>query len=227
MPTSSIPKSKSKSKTQKPVLCADEKRLAKLEVIREKLEQGKHVQNRDLQTWLTRDEYELIDFYWEREQERRQLKYGEKPDEVKEYEEKLKKAKFFDSRADGFRKDLKKALKERYYAETLYERALEYLQEQYEKNPGIQTWFDRPIVIDKIENSNLAPNVECMPHVITSRSLINQSPVRKQTIADIKLTVVEQAIKNIKKPSASENANTGKSKKLEELLKLPEDDFGF
>ena len=40
-------------------------KLAKLEGIAEKLKHGENVQNRQLQTWLSEDEYEQITSEWE------------------------------------------------------------------------------------------------------------------------------------------------------------------
>ena len=40
-------------------------KLAKLEGIAEKLKRGEHVQNRQLQTWLSEDEYGQLDSEWQ------------------------------------------------------------------------------------------------------------------------------------------------------------------
>ena len=48
------------------ILTAEEnKRLAKLEAIADKLKRGENVQNRQLQTWLSDDEYEQIVADWD------------------------------------------------------------------------------------------------------------------------------------------------------------------
>ena len=41
------------------------KRLAKLEAIADKLRRGENVQNRQLQTWLSEDEYEQLEYEWQ------------------------------------------------------------------------------------------------------------------------------------------------------------------
>ena len=41
------------------------KRLAKLETIADKLRRGENVQNRQLQTWLSDDEYAQIEIEWQ------------------------------------------------------------------------------------------------------------------------------------------------------------------
>ena len=70
-------------------LTAEEaKRLAKLKTIADKLKRGENVQNRQLQTWLSEDEYAQIEVEWQEQLElREELK--EKPSDLKRYEEKL------------------------------------------------------------------------------------------------------------------------------------------
>ena len=75
-------------------------KLAKLEGIAEKLKRGENVQNRQLQTWLSEDEYAQVDIEWQEQLEiREELK--DKPDELERYEEKLKQATFYYNRAEG------------------------------------------------------------------------------------------------------------------------------
>ena len=83
-------------------LTAEEtKRLAKLEAISEKLRRGENVQNRQLQTWLSGDEYAQIEVEWQEQLELcSELK--DKPGELKRYEEKLKQATFNYNRAEGY-----------------------------------------------------------------------------------------------------------------------------
>ena len=68
-------------------------KLAKLEAIAAKLRRGENVQNRQLQTWLSEEEYEQIEYEWQEQLElREELK--DKPSDLKRYEEKLKQATF-------------------------------------------------------------------------------------------------------------------------------------
>jgi hypothetical protein len=79
----------------------EEKRLAKLEAIAEKLRRGENVQNRQLQTWLSEQEYEQLDYEWQEQLElRSELK--DKPSDLKRYEEKLREATFNYNRAEGY-----------------------------------------------------------------------------------------------------------------------------
>ena len=80
-------------------LTAEEtKRLTKLETIAEKLRRGENVQNRQLQTWLSDDEYAQIEAKWQEQLElRSELK--DKPSDLKRYEEKLRETTFNYNRA--------------------------------------------------------------------------------------------------------------------------------
>ena len=70
------------------------KRLAKLEAIAEKLKRGENVQNRQLQTWLSEEEYEQLEYEWQEQLEiRNELK--DKPSDLKRYNEKLKKVMLY------------------------------------------------------------------------------------------------------------------------------------
>ena len=87
---------------------ADTKRSAKLETIADKLKRGENVQNRQLQTWLSQDEYEQVDVEWQEQLEiREELK--DKPDELKRYEDKLKEAIMMRNRSDAYHRKGKKS----------------------------------------------------------------------------------------------------------------------
>ena len=76
------------------------KRLNKLKGITDKLKRGENVQNRQLQTWLSEDEYAQIEAEWQEQLElRSDLK--DKPSDLKRYEEKLREATFNYNRAEG------------------------------------------------------------------------------------------------------------------------------
>jgi len=64
----------------------------------DELRRGENVQNRRLATWLTETEYEGFKSDWESQQQIRE-ELNDKPDELKRYEDKLKKAIFNYSRA--------------------------------------------------------------------------------------------------------------------------------
>ena len=54
-----------KANLRRTLTAEEQKRLAKLEGIAEKLKRGEHVQNRQLQTWLSQDEYAQIASEWD------------------------------------------------------------------------------------------------------------------------------------------------------------------
>ena len=54
-----------KANPRRELTSEEAKRLAKLEAIAEKLKRGKNVQNRQLQTWLTEDTYEQLEYEWQ------------------------------------------------------------------------------------------------------------------------------------------------------------------
>ena len=85
----------------------EQNRLAKLIGMLDELIRGKNVQNRRLATWLTEAEYEGFKSDWESQQQIRE-ELNDKPDELKRYEDKLKKAIFTYSRAEGCSKKRKK-----------------------------------------------------------------------------------------------------------------------
>jgi len=51
----------------------ESKRPGKLEAIADKLRRGENVQNRQLQTWLSKEEYEQLEYDWQE-----QLELGDK-----------------------------------------------------------------------------------------------------------------------------------------------------
>ena len=63
------------------ITAEEQRRLSKLEAIAIKLTCGENVQNRQLQTWLSADEYAQVDIEWQEQLElREELK--DKPDEL-------------------------------------------------------------------------------------------------------------------------------------------------
>ena len=77
------------------------KRFSKLEGIADKLKRGENVQNRQLQSWLSGEEYEQFD-YERQEQLELRNEFKDKPSDLKRYEEKLKQATFHFNCAEGY-----------------------------------------------------------------------------------------------------------------------------
>ena len=53
-----------KANPRRKLTAEETKRFCKLEEIAEKLKRGKNVQNRQLQSWLSEDEYEQLEYEW-------------------------------------------------------------------------------------------------------------------------------------------------------------------
>ena len=172
-------------------------KLAKLKGIAENLKRGENVQNRQLQTWLSEDEYAQVDIEWQEQLEiREELK--DKPSELKRYEEKLKQATFYYNRAEGYSSKGKHTTAKRFYSksESLCEDALEILQDILHYNGYLRIWFDRDISFEP--GSDLSADIVSLPRLVTSRSneRLNEDS-RITSKKSVKLTVVERVIDNI------------------------------
>jgi hypothetical protein len=172
-------------------------KLAKLEGIVEKLRRGENVQNRQLQTWLSEDEYAQVDIEWQEQLElREELK--DKPTELKRYEDKLKEAIMMRNRSDAYHRKGKKsaAYKLDSKCESLCEDALEILQEIVAADASLQIWFDRNL--DFGHGSLIDASLGNLPRLVTSRSIEKLSDdSRLVKKIDVKIGVVERAIYSI------------------------------
>ena len=184
--------------------------LAKLETIADKLKRGENVQNRQLQTWLSEEEYEQLEYEWQEQLElRSELK--DKPNELKRYEEKLKRATFNYNRAEGYSSKGKHNTAKKFYnkSESLCENALEILQEILHFDSSLRVWFDRDISFEV--GGDLSTDIVSLPRLVTSRSHEKLSDDSRLTSKQsVKLAVVERAMHNIgrdatpaSKPTAS------------------------
>ncbi len=184
-------------------LSAEEtKRLYKLEAIADKLKRGGNVQNRQLQTWLTEEEYEQLEYEWQEQLElREELK--DKPSDLKRYEEKLKQATFNYNRAEGYSSNGKHFTAKKFYnkSESLCEDALEILQEILHYDSSLRVWFDRDISFEV--GGDLSADIVSLPHLVTSRSpeKLNDDS-RLTSKQSVKLAVVERAMHNIGRDAA-------------------------
>ncbi|MDB4251464.1 hypothetical protein N9831_02025 [Amylibacter sp.] len=68
----------------------EQRRLTKLEAIADKLKRGENVQNHQMQSWLSKDNYTQIDAKWQEQLEpRKELK--DKSSDLKRYEEEFRR----------------------------------------------------------------------------------------------------------------------------------------
>jgi len=173
------------------------KRLAKLKTIADKVKREENVQNRQLQTWLSEDEYAQIEAEWQQQLElRSELK--DKPNELKRYEEKLKQATFNFNRAKGYSSKGKHSSAKKFYnkSESLCEDALEILQEILHYDSSLRVWFDRDISFEV--GGDLSADIVSLPRLVTSRSHEKLSDDSRLTSKQsVKLAVVERSIHKI------------------------------
>ena len=179
------------------------KHLRKLEGIADKLKRGENVQNRQLQSWLSEEEYEQLECEWKEQFElRNELK--DKPSDLKRYEEKLKQATFNYNRAEGYSSKGKHSTAKKFYdkSESLCEDALEILQEILHYDSSLRVWFDRDISFEV--GGDLSADIVSLPRLVTSRSHEKLSDDSRLTSKQsVKLAVVERAMHNIGRDAAT------------------------
>ena len=190
----------------------------KLEGIAEKLKRGENVQNRQLQTWLSEDEYAQLEYEWKEHLElRNELK--DKPSDLKRYEEKLKQATFNYNRAEGYSSKGKHSTAKKFYdkSESLCEDALEILQEILQYDSSLRIWFDRDISFEV--GGDLSADIVSLPRLVTSRSHEKLSDDSRLTSKQsVKLAVVERAMHNIGRDAAP--ASKDDVSKLDKFLNV-------
>lgn len=194
----------------------ESKRLNKLETIAGTLKRGENVQNRQLQTQLSEEEYEQFEAEWEEQLElREELK--DKPSDLKRYEEKLREATFNYIRAEGYSSKGKHNTAKTFFnkSECLCEDALEILQEIMYSDSRLRVWFDRDISFEF--GGDLSADIVSLPRLVTSSSheKLNDDSrfISKQSV---KLAVVERAMHNIGRDAAP--ASKGDVSKLDKFL---------
>jgi hypothetical protein len=178
------------------------------------------VQNRQLQTWLSEDEYAQVDIEWQEQLElREELK--NKPDELKRYEDRLKEAIMMRNRSDAYHRKGKKsaAYKLDSKCESLCEDALEILQEIVAADASLQIWFDRHL--DFEHGSLIDASLGNLPRLVTSRSIEKlRDDSRLVKKIDVKISVVERAIHSIGRDT--EVSSNGDRLMLEKFLNTDE-----
>ena len=187
-----------KANPRRKLTVEEAKRLAKLETIADKLKRGENVQNRQLQKWLSEEEYEQLDYEWQEQLElRSELK--DKPSDLKRYEEKLKQATFNYNRAEGYSSKGKHSTAKKFYnkSESLCEDALEILQEILHSDSTLRVWFDRDISFEV--GGELSADIVSLPRLVTSRSHEKLSDdcrlISKQSVKNYPCSPDEQVLK--------------------------------
>jgi len=162
--------------------------LAELET---QLRNGKHVQNRTLQTHLTQAQYTAIQAAWTQQQ---LIRSGskQKPDAIKRYEAELNRAQLQDIKAKDLYKrghaDGAAAIQE--LCTIQIQTLIAEIEAAIIDDPTLSQWLDRPI---PTADSTLA--VDQMPRAITSSS--KSCRVVRKSKADIKLEAVQAAMREL------------------------------
>lgn len=194
---------------------SDAARLAKLNELLGRLRRGEIVQNRQLQTWLGEQGYKEYEDSWSNTVDQRNL-LSRKSGAVIEYEELLKKAILLYNRGEtASQRGMRSARQLHAKAQTAFEKALLYLEEQLSVDPSLQMWLDRHC--DFTSNGNLSLDPIGMPRAITSRSLDNLSDgIKTDSKRQCKIRAVETEIERIQNPTlqVSDSDITDKLKKL-------------
>ena len=212
-----------KANQRRKLTTEEDKRRTKLQMIADKYRRRDNVQNRRLATWLTEAEYEGFESDWESQQQIRE-ELNDKPDELKRYEDKLKKAIFNYSRAEGYSTKGKHSTAKKFYnsSESHCEDALEILQEIVAADASLHIWFDRGL--DFVHGSLVDAQLGNLPRVITSRSLDRQTTdSRLMSKREVKIAAVEWAISALLAVDALDKKERKEleSAKLREFLQSP------
>jgi hypothetical protein len=196
---------------------SDEARLAKLHDLLDRLRRGEIVQNRQLHTWLGEQGYKEYEDSWSNTVDQRNL-LSRKSGAIIEYEELLKKAILLYNRGEAAsQRGMRSARQLHAKAQTAFERALLYLEEQLSIDPSLQIWLDRQCDFTASNYPSLDPF--SVPRAITSRSLDNQSgPISEKIDSkrQCKISAVETEIERIQNPTlqVSDSDIADKLKKL-------------
>jgi transketolase len=178
-----------------------DKQIAKLQKIIERLSGGEIVQNRQLKTVLGTEVYAryLSDCEYQRHL-RAMLK--DKPDEIIEYERRLKAATFAYSKADYKSQKGHRSAKKMFGAsDTQFERLSEYLSENIMGHAELEAWFDRSLTKGIGDSFGVSP--DGFPQIVTSKSLKNTGGGYShymRTIREVKMDAVNAALLELSTP---------------------------
>jgi D-Tyr-tRNAtyr deacylase len=150
---------------------------------------GMSVRTTRLRSILTDGEYSSYETMLEEIRHSEEILYDEMPEQLKTYNKKLNKADLMNGRYEkmagtnaGTSNTRKKVSQQ---AETLYEEALEYLEELYgcaergdygaDMRPRLDAWMDRDVDFDKGYNRTVGIDADAIPRVRGSKSHFAQS----------------------------------------------------
>jgi aconitase A len=215
----------------------NETRKKRIKELMRMLEKNLEVTKRDFENAVGKNFAKLYKKRWAEQQEIRKM---EAPSEVKEYERMLQEALMMYGRYEQFTVDKndksgtyierKKILDElSNKTDSLFEDAMERLEEIVSADQTLRIWFDRDI--DFNFGSHLSIDPIGMPRVITSKSLDNLAKDEGmkrfgwQTMSEVKLGVLREAFDEFDKKEVTEEdveaeieRNNQQALKLKSLL---------
>lgn len=218
-------KNRQQNRTLRDLSIEEKIRAKKLEDLLVRVEQGESIDNRTLRRWLSQEDFDSIGERWQSELAKRE-QWKDIPFEIKDYDEALRKALLIYGQAEyqSCRGNQKASNILFQSAESKFEKLLERLEEISAMDAYLHRWFDRDL--DFSPDGNLGPNPDEMPRVITSRSSANRYQGFDRSIqkkSDIKTDILKNALEDLLYEPAQLNARP--SSKVEQLLKMPDDDF--
>ena len=177
------------------------KQIPKLQKIIERLSGGKIVQNRQLKTVLGTEGYAryLSDCEY---QKHLRVMLKDKPDEIIEYERRLKAATFAYSKADYKSQKGHRSAKKMFGASDIqFERLSEYLSENIMGHAELEIWFDRSLT--KCLGDSFGVSPDGFPQIVTSKSLKNTGGGYShymRTIREVKMDAVKAILEELTAP---------------------------
>ena len=172
-----------------------DKQTAKLQKVLARLSRGEIVQNRQLKTVLGTEGYARYFSDCEYQKHLRAM-LKDKPDEIIEYEQRLKAATFAYSKADYKSQKGHRSAKKMFGAsDTQFERLSEYLSENIMGHAELEIWFDRSLTKGIGDSFGVSP--DGFPQIVTSKSLKNTGGGYShymRTIREVKMDAVNAAL---------------------------------
>ena len=178
-----------------------DKQTAKLQKVLARLSRGEIVQNRQLKTVLGTEGYARYFSDCEYQKHLRAM-LKDKPDEIIEYEQRLKAATFAYSKADYKSQKGHRSAKKMFGAsDTQFERLSEYLSENIMGHAELEAWFDRSLTKGIGDSFGVSP--DGFPQIVTSKSLKNTGGGYShylRTIREVKIDAVKAILEELTSP---------------------------
>ncbi len=183
----------------------------RIEVLIKRLENGDDIQNRDLKSVLTEQEFEMYEADWQQSQD---YFHGTMFDRCSRYDELLAKGDFFYNRAESGRFKNSKELHNS--AQSFYEKALEALSEEIGMNSAFSTSYDRSVDDASLSQAG-------MPRHRSSKSINNEAKQHQRLDKrQFKLKHLKESLDNFERRGIElidSDSNGADIKKLMEKLK--------